>query len=80
MYSWKCLNYQPEVKHKIVLKNDFTSNWLAIIPCFTTNLVFMVISSNSISTELLNISYAGWRMLKRASERSLKVKIPGSIS
>ena len=56
-----------------MLKNDFSSNVMAIIPGLTTNFVFMVMSSNSKSTELLNTLYSGWKMLKRASEISLKV-------
>ena len=36
-------------------KNDFSSNFMAIIPGLTTNLVFTVISANSISIELIFI-------------------------
>ena len=53
---------------------------MEIVPDFTTNLVFMVMSSYSISITLLGPGYSDWRMLKTAYEISLKVYIPGVIS
>ena len=53
-------------------KTRFSSSFMATMPALTTNLVFMVMLSNSITFVLLNSSSSGLRMLKRASERSLK--------
>ena len=53
---------------------------MAVITEFTTNLIFLEISSNSVTISLLDSGYSSWRMLKRASERSLKVQIPGCNS
>ena len=53
-------------------KTHFSSNLMATMPALTTNLVSMVMLSNSINIVLLNSSSSGLRMLKRASERSLK--------
>ena len=55
------------------LKNDFSSNLLAIIPVPTADLVFVVMSSNWKSFTLLNPGYSGWRLLKMTSERSLRL-------
>ena len=46
---------------------------MAIKPEFTTILVFLVISSSSISISLPDAGYSSWRILSRALERSLKV-------
>ena len=65
---------------RTVLKNEFSRNFLAIIPDLTTNSVSLVISSSSITIVPLDAEFSGWRILKRASERFLKVYIPGSDS
>ena len=43
------------------------------MPDLTTNLVFMVMSSNSKSIASLDAGYSVWRMLKTDSERSLRL-------
>ena len=46
-------------------KNDFSSNLIAMIPDLTIILVLMVLSTNSMKTELLIRSYSGIGMLKK---------------
>ena len=61
-------------------KNNFSRNLIATIPDLTTNLVFLVVSSNSKTIALLGSGYSGRKMLKRAWEISLKLYKPGSNS
>ena len=43
-----------KLSSSIVRKNVFSSNLVATVPDLTTKVVFMVISSKSISTDFLN--------------------------
>ena len=55
-------------------KNDFSSNLMAIISFLTTNLAFLVTSSNSKTIALLGPGHSSWRILKRTSATPIKCK------
>ena len=62
------------------MKNDYSSNLIALTSGPTINLVRMLISSNSKLIELLTLSKPNRDLLKSSSERSVKVYIHGVTS